>query len=180
VPVLTTDRLLLRPFAEGDLDAYTAMMAEPEVCRYLGHGPLEREEAWRQIALFVGHERLRGYTLQAAELRETGELVGRVGLWRPEGWPGLEVGWALALPAWGHGYATEAAAAWRDYAFDVLAAPELCSIVHRDNAPSAGVAERIGHWPVESFSFRGHPCVLYAQRRGRAGPSGSSASLSTP
>jgi RimJ/RimL family protein N-acetyltransferase len=179
VPVLETTRLRLRPFTERDLDAYTAMMSEPEVCRYLGHGPLGREEAWRQIALFVGHEQLRGYTLQAAELRATGELVGRVGLWQPEGWPGLEVGWALALPAWGHGYATEAAAAWRDYAFDVLGAPEVCSIVHRDNAPSARVAERIGHRPVEAFSFRGHPCMLYAQQREGAGPSGSSASLST-
>jgi RimJ/RimL family protein N-acetyltransferase len=179
VPTLETDRLLLRPFVvEEDLDAYAAMMAEPDVCRYLGHAPCTRADAWRQLALFLGHEQLRGYTLHAVVERETGDLVGRVGLWNPEGWPGLEVGWTLALPAWGKGYATEAAAAWRDYAYEVLDAPELCSIVHRDNLPSARVAERIGHRPVRSFSHFGQPCVLYAQTRPGAGPGELSASLS--
>jgi RimJ/RimL family protein N-acetyltransferase len=180
VATIETERLLLRPFEEADLDEYTAMMSHPEVCRYLGHEPLNRDEAWRQIALFLGHQVLRGYTIEAALERTTGRLVGRVGLWRPEGWPGLEVGWTLAHPAWGKGYATEAAAAWRDYAFEVLRTAELCSIVHRDNSRSASVAERIGHRPWRAMPHFGQPCVLYGQTRPGAGPPDASATLSTP
>src|SRR5207253_7997909 len=93
---LETPRLLLRMLRESDLDAYAAMLADPEVMRHLGDGrPLSRPEAWRNLALMVGHWQLRGYGLWAAEERATGALVGRIGLWNPEGWPGLEVGWTL-------------------------------------------------------------------------------------
>ena len=61
------------------------------------------------MALFIGHWALRGYGIWVVE-RE-GALIGRIGLWQPEGWPGLEVGWLLGRDAWGHGYATEAARA---------------------------------------------------------------------
>jgi len=177
---LETARLVLRPFVLDDLEAYAAMMAEPEGCRYLGHDPLDRDDAWRQLALFLGHEALRGYSLQAVVERATGALVGRAGLWRPEGWPGLEVGWALAHPAWGRGYATEAAAAWRDHAFTELGATDLCSVVHKDNLRSARLAERIGHRPLEAVTIRGAPCVLYGQTRPGAGPPDPSATLSAP
>ncbi|MGZ4617490.1 MAG: GNAT family N-acetyltransferase [Frankiaceae bacterium] len=91
--------------------------------------------------------------------------MGRCGLWRPEGWPGLEVGWALHPEVWGCGIATEAAAAWRNYAFEVLGADELISIMHELNVQSAAVAQRIGHTFVRRFLFRGHPCHIYGQRR---------------
>ena len=78
---------------------------------------------------------------------------------------GIEVGYVFARDAWGHGYATEAAAAWRDWAFDVLGLEELLSVIHRDNERSKRVAERIGHRYLRDIELRGHPCVLYGQRR---------------
>ena len=93
---LASRRLLLRMFRESDLDAYAAMCGDPEVMRYLGDGyPLTRAEAWRNMALVLGHWQLRGFGLWAVEERATGLLAGRVGCWQPEGWPGLEIGWAL-------------------------------------------------------------------------------------
>jgi RimJ/RimL family protein N-acetyltransferase len=165
VTVLETERLVLRPFVADDFPAYAAMVADPDVVRYLGHPPMDRETAWRHMALVVGHSVLRGWTQQAVELRATGEVIGRCGLWQPEGWPGLEVGWVLARSAWGHGYATEAASAWRDWAFDVLGADELVSVVHIQNTASSRVAERIGHRRLRDIELRGHPCVLYGQQR---------------
>ena len=163
-PTLETERLLLRPLVEDDLDAYSAMMADAEVVEFLGTTPVDRADAWRHLALLVGHGVLRGWTNNAVIAKATGRFLGRCGLWQPEGWPGLEVGWALDRHAWGHGYATEAAAAWRDWAFAHLDADELISVVHRDNVRSARVAERIGHRRLRDIELRGHPCVLYGQR----------------
>jgi RimJ/RimL family protein N-acetyltransferase len=164
--VLRTPRLLLREFAEDDLDELTAIMADPEVTRYLGDGEaVDRADCWRFIALALGHQRLRGYALWAAVVRDTGRLVGRVGLWYPEGWPGLEVGWVLGRASWGRGYATELAAACRDYAFDVVGTDELISLIYPDNVRSVAVAERIGHRHLRDTVFKGEPCRVYGQRR---------------
>lgn len=165
MPTLETERLLLRPWYAADLESYAQMMAEPEVVRFLGHDPLDRAEAWRSLALFVGHDVLRGFTLNAVVDKTTDRVVGRCGLWCPKGWPGLEVGWAFHPDVWGRGFATEAAAAWRTYAFDTLRAHELISIVHELNVRSAAVAQRIGHRFMRKFQFRGQPCHLYGQQR---------------
>jgi RimJ/RimL family protein N-acetyltransferase len=165
MPVLETERLLLRPLEQDDLGEYAAIMADPEVVRYLGGAPMTRDEAWRHIALMLGHEQLRGWTNNAVVEQATGRLLGRCGLWQPEGWPGVEVGWAFGRFAWGHGFATEAAVAWRDWAFANLDVDELVSVIHRDNERSKRVAERIGHRYFRDLDVMGHPCQLYGQRR---------------
>ena len=165
MPTLTTDRLLQRPFEERDLDDYAAMVADPEVVRYFSAGVLTREAAWLQMAVFLGHEQLRGWSNSAVVERATGQVIGRCGLWQPEGWPGLEVGWALARASWGRGYATEAASAWRDWAFAELGANELISVIRPDNAPSIRVAERIGSRPLREARVNGVECVIYGQAR---------------
>lgn len=66
MPTLETDRLILRLFRETDLDAYSEMCADPDVMRYIGVGqPLSRSEAWRNMAMILGHWQLRGYGLWA-------------------------------------------------------------------------------------------------------------------
>ena len=61
VPELNTERLLMRGFADDDLDAWASICADREVTRWVGHGEgLSREDAWRQIAYLVGHWELRG------------------------------------------------------------------------------------------------------------------------
>ena len=78
--------------------------------------------------------------------KETGELIGQCGLtWQD--WNGrqvLEVGYLFRRDAWGRGYATEAAVACRNYAFETLNAPEVFSIIRDSNLPSRRVAERNG------------------------------------
>ena len=160
---LETPRLALRPFAREDLDPYAALSADPEVTRYIG-GPQDRAGAWRFMALALGHLRLRGYSQSAVVEKATGRLVGRGGLWYPEGWPGLEVGWVLARGAWGRGYATELGAACRDHAFAELGADRLYSIIHPDNTASVRVAERIGHRLLGETEVGGVRCLLYGQQ----------------
>ena len=141
------------------------MLADPQVVRYLSGKTSTREDAWRNMAAMLGHEQLRGFSNNAVVDKATGRFLGRCGLWNPEGWPGTEVGWALASEAWGNGYATEAAAAWRDWAFAELPIDELISVIHVDNARSKAVARRIGHRYMHDLDVRGSPCEIWGQPR---------------
>ena len=162
-PVLETPRLRLRPLAEGDLDALAAMAADPEVMRYLTGGQtFDREDTWRQIAMFVGHWTLRGFGQWTVEERATGTIVGRVGLHYPEGWPDREVGWVVARPHWGKGFAREAAAAALDHAFGRLGWARAISLIHPDNTRSIRVAEGLGERLEGQTTVRGGPVRVYA------------------
>jgi RimJ/RimL family protein N-acetyltransferase len=142
---LKTERLILRMFREDDLDAYAAICAQPEVMRFLGNGvPLDRADSWRQMAFFIGHWHLRGYGQWAVEERDTGTLVGRIGFYNPEGWPGFELGWVLGKEHWGQGYATEGASRCLDHAFDEMGREHVISLIHPDNRASIRVADRLG------------------------------------
>ena len=110
IPVVSTARLTLRAFEDDDLDAWAAIVADPETARYVG-GVRDRAEAWLRMAAYHGHWVLRGFGQWAVVETGSGRLVGRAGLWCPEGWPELEVGWTLSRDVWGRGYATEAGAA---------------------------------------------------------------------
>jgi RimJ/RimL family protein N-acetyltransferase len=159
---LHTDRLTLRMLCESDLDAYAAMCADPEVMRHLGEGkPLSRPEAWRQLALMVGHWQLRGYGMWAVEERDTGRFAGRVGCWNPEGWPGFEIGWTLGRAFWGKGYATEAARAALRIAFQDLGQPRIISLIRPANVRSVRVAERLGERPQGTTEVNGHEALVY-------------------
>lgn len=160
--VIETERLVLRMFRESDTDAYADMMSDPEVMRFLGGQPVPRAEAWRNMAMILGHWQLRGYGMWAVEEKEGGEMVGRVGCWRPEGWPGLEVGWTLRRRFWGRGYATEAARASLDYAFTALDQPRVISLIAPDNVNSIRVAERLGERPEGEWEVLGTKLIVYA------------------
>ena len=70
--------------------------------------------------------------------------MGRIGLWNPKGWPGLEVGWLLARSRWGEGLATEGGRRALAWAFDMLAADHVISLIRPENVASIRVAEKLG------------------------------------
>lgn len=160
IPQLETPRLVLRGWRASDIDPYAAMCADPEVMRYVGV-PIDRQQSWREMATHAGHWAFRGYGNWAVVRRDDGAVLGRAGLWNPEGWPGLEVGWQLARHAWGNGYATEAGRAAMDWAWEVLGATQLISLIHTENARSMRVAERLGMRPVRDGSMAGTAVVVY-------------------
>ncbi|MGE5177505.1 MAG: GNAT family N-acetyltransferase [Bacteroidota bacterium] len=160
---LETERLILRQFRDSDIEAYAAMCADPEVMRYIGEGkPLSRDDAWRNMAMVAGHWSLRGYGMWAVEERSTGALVGRVGLYYPEGWPGQEVGWALARPHWGKGFAFEAARASLAHAFEILQWRRAISLIDPENRRSIRLAERLGERLEGELPVRGWKTLCYA------------------
>lgn len=166
--MLETERLILRMFRESDLDQYAEICADPHVVRYLGEGkPLARWEAWRQMAMIVGHWQLRGYGPWAVEERSTGRLLGRIGFFNPEGWPGFELGWTLGRFAWGHGYATEGATAALQFAFSELKAEKVISLIQPPNEPSIRVALRIGEKLEGRTEVQGKEVLIYGVGRPR-------------
>ena len=143
IPTVRTERLVLRPFANDDLDSWAAIVADPETARYVG-GVMDRATAWLRLAAYHGHWVLRGYGQWAVESRASGELLGRAGLWFPEGWPELEVGWTLARSAWGRGYATEAGRAAIEWGRSELGLERIASVINPANERSIAVAQRLG------------------------------------
>ena len=172
-PMLETERLRLRSFREADLDAYAAICADPEVMRYLGDGrALSRADAWRQMALIIGHWTLRGYGLWAVEERATGALVGRLGFFKPEGWPGFELGWMLRRASWGRGYATEGAGRALAHAFTEMGRDHLISLIRPDNRASIRVAERLGERLERRTDLFGQEALVYGIDRAQWEASG--------
>jgi RimJ/RimL family protein N-acetyltransferase len=159
---LETERLILRMFREDDLEQYAGICSDPEVVRYLGEGQtLDRAGAWRQMAMILGHWKLRGFGLWAVEERGSGKLVGRIGFFEPEGWPDFEVGWVLGREHWGKGYATEGARRALAYAFEEMGRDHVISLIRPENGGSIRVAERLGERLEGRMELYGHEVLVY-------------------
>jgi RimJ/RimL family protein N-acetyltransferase len=165
-PELETERLRLRQFRGPDLDAYARITSDPETMRYLAKGvAFELEDALRSLGYIDGHWRIRGYGLWAVEEKATGLLVGRIGLMRPAGWPGLEVAWLVARERWGKGFATEGGRAALAHAFTVLSVRRAISLIAPENTASIRVAEKLGMRFAEARQIAGRVAALYAVER---------------
>lgn len=165
--IVETPRLILRQPSADDLEPFVEIHEDPEVMRYMkvvGNSS-GRVASWRLLALLIGHWQLRGYGQWTVVERTTGVVVGRVGLWNPEGWPGLEVGWVIRRSCWGQGFAPEAARAAMDFAFTTIGADELISIIRPDNLRSIRVAEKIGETLLRTQVIDGVENCVYGIRR---------------
>jgi RimJ/RimL family protein N-acetyltransferase len=149
VTTLETDRLTLRGWRDDDLDALTALNADPEVMRYIRDGSVrDRRQSAENLQTMIATWEELGYGLFAVEVRETGVLIGWAGLavptFLPQVMPAVEIGWRLDRRAWGHGYATEAASAALRFGLLDRGLDRIISIRHVENVRSARVMEKLG------------------------------------
>ncbi|HEX6141896.1 MAG TPA: GNAT family N-acetyltransferase [Geminicoccaceae bacterium] len=151
---LETERLRLRQFGEGDLDDLARLNADPAFARFIG-GIKRRSDSWRQLAMLIGHWQMRGYGWYAVTLKGDDRLIGRIGHWYPEGWPELEVGWALDPALWGRGYAVEGARACLEVARESLGLASVISLIDPSNRASQRVCEKLGGRPERPFLLDG-------------------------
>jgi RimJ/RimL family protein N-acetyltransferase len=149
----------------SDLDAMADLLGDPEVMAFYPR-PKSRAEALGWIEWNQRLYRERGFGLWAIELRDTGAFVGDCGLTPQEvdGMPEVEVGYHVRRLLQGRGYATEAAAASRDYARDVLGLGRLIAIIDPRNVPSQRVAERIGLGLEKETDWSGKRVRIHAGR----------------
>jgi RimJ/RimL family protein N-acetyltransferase len=146
--VIETPRLRLRELTAQDEDSLAAMFADPEVMTWIGQGGvLGRDAVQRVLQRELEGYAERGYGEWALTVRGSDEMIGLCGL---IDWPGLEgrdeleVAYLLGRAWWGRGFATEAAAAIRDWAVRELGRDRLVSLVYHDNLASIGVARKLG------------------------------------
>lgn len=143
--ILETERLILRKIDPvRDFDSWARIMADERTVKYIGGQVMDRALAWRHMAAVIGHWEIRGYGFFSVESKQTGEWIGRVGPWNPEGWPEPEIGWTIGREHWGKGYATEAGHAALKYAREVLGWTKVIHVILTGNERSIAVAERLG------------------------------------
>ena len=156
---IRTDRLLMRRWRDSDRAPFAAMNADPEVMRFFP-ATLDRLASDRQADRIEALFGEQGFGLWALEVPGTAEFIGFTGLNpMPAGVPGaggMEIGWRLARPAWHQGYASEAATAAVDVAFNGAGLAELWSMTATANEPSQAVMRRIG---MTRSSYFDHPAV---------------------
>ena len=155
VPVLETQRLILREPRLADFDAYADFSASSRA-DFVG-GPMDRAQAWRRFASGIGHWILRGFGLWTIEDKTTGAVAGRTGLIAHEGWPETELGWQIYDGFEGQGYAHEAAMAARHQAYHVMGLPPMISLSGCGTVAAAldrEIPPNIAAWLIVSRSAR--------------------------
>lgn len=153
IPVLETDRLILRAPGAADLDAETAFWTSDR-SKFVG-GPKQPHEVWRILATFIGHWTLRGYGMWAIEDKATGAYLGRTGAWHPGEWPEAEIGWTAMPEAEGKGIVFEAATAARDWLYTYGGWTTAISTIDVDNDRSQALAKRLGATYERDHDFPG-------------------------
>jgi len=168
VVMIETKRLLLRRLVISDHEALDTLFANEEVMESSNDGPLNTKEVgvWLKSQI-EGYQECCGIEIMAVEIRSTSEVIGYCGLTKSpdiDGATEIEIGYRLIRKFWGHGYATEAASAVRDYAFSELALPRLVALVEPVNRQSIAVARKLGMTYEKDVMMEGydHPDHLYS------------------
>lgn len=143
--ICETERLLLRELQYTDIDALSRILRDEETM-YAYNGAFSGQETLDWLERQFARYKKYGFGLWAVILKESGEMIGQCGLtmqpWKDKEL--LEIGYLFNKNYWHSGYAIEAAKACKKYAFEVLGAGEVCSIIRDTNIPSQRVAERNG------------------------------------
>jgi RimJ/RimL family protein N-acetyltransferase len=161
--ILETARLRLRELVPADRDFMAEMLAESEMMRYYPRR-LTRELSEDWIAKQLARYEADGHGLWLAELRDTGQAIGQIGLVRQavNGADECEVGYLIHRPYWRKGFATEGALACRDFAFQRLARPRVIALVRPDNEQAQGVARNLGMEVVGHAPHAGTEHLVFA------------------
>ncbi|HEY0797562.1 MAG TPA: GNAT family N-acetyltransferase [Candidatus Baltobacteraceae bacterium] len=172
-----TERLIVRPWRDEDLEPWIAMHIDKRVMEFFPPGH-DRVRAQADVAAFRSRLERDGYGWWAVEVKGFAPFAGSVALqdvpFTAHFTPALEVGWRFAYDHWGRGYATEAARAVLTFAFNELAADEVVAMTAAINLRSQRVMQRLGMTrdPNDDFEhprtdlgspLRAH--VLYRKRR---------------
>lgn len=168
--MIQTSRLLLRPFLQDDLDFLIRLFQDRQVMEFSnGLRSPEESEIWLENQI-KSQNGINGYSHLAIQLRSNSELIGYCGIAElpiPDHQTEMEIGYRLSPEFWDNGFATEAAIAVRDYAFNELSLARLVALVDPGNDRSIKVAQKLGMKFEKEIMMPGysHPDHMYAIRK---------------
>lgn len=150
--ILETERLYLRELNQGDFEALSRILTDEETM-YAYNGAFSPEETQEWLDRQLTRYKKYGFGLWAAVLKEKDEMIGQCGItmqpWKDK--EVLEIGYLFRRDCWHKGFAAEAAAACKKYAFTKLNADKIHSIIRDTNIPSQNVAKRNGMRITDSW-----------------------------
>jgi RimJ/RimL family protein N-acetyltransferase len=169
IPVLETERLVLRGHRLEDFADCSILWTDPAVTRFIGGKPSTREEVWARLLRYAGLWSLLGFGYWVVTEKDTGRFLGEVGFadFRREIEPSLEgvpeAGWVMAPHSHGKGYATEAvkaAIAWGEKHFGDR---HMACIIAPENGPSLRVAEKCGFREWQHTTYKDNPTIMFVR-----------------
>ena len=171
-PRVETERLTLRGFRAGDLDAHAATLGDHDVMRHIGGSPVNREDSWRRLLMGIGMWATIGMGPWAVELKSDGRMIGHCGFFQFNrdmqplilGEP--EMGWIFDRSVHGQGIAFEACQAALAWADEALKAQSYPAIIDFENTPSMKLAVRLGFVRQDDAVYRGEG-IAFFRRPGR-------------
>ncbi|WP_017473161.1 GNAT family N-acetyltransferase [Amphibacillus jilinensis] len=154
--VIETERLYLRELIKEDIKELAKILSDPESMQYYA-GPFKQEKVEKWIQWNIDNYKKYNHGLWAVILKDGETFLGDCGITMQaiENERVPEIGFHILKKYWNQGYATEAAIACRDYAFNVLNYPKLFSYTTLENRSSQKVAEKIGMQPYKIFEKNG-------------------------
>lgn len=167
VPIVETERLLLRGHALQDFGFFADLWSKPDVTKFIGGKPRSEEETWSKFLRMIGHWQAMGFGYWAVEDKVGGALIGEVGvadfkrIMSPSIKGELEAGWVLSPKAQGKGYATEAMKAVLDWADEHVPGKAICAIIEPKNIASIKVAEKLEFTKTAQTVYMGSDIILY-------------------
>lgn len=170
VPILTTERLILRGQRMEDFPSYAAMWATENVTRFIGGKPQTEEEAWARFLRIAGQWQMLGYGFWTIEVKAGGKRIGEAGFveGRREIEPSLkgmpEIGWGIHPEEQGKGYALEAATAALNWGIEHFKGQPIRCIIAPENTPSLKLAEKLGFRELVRTVYKGEPIIMLERR----------------
>ncbi|MDO6963236.1 GNAT family N-acetyltransferase [Rhizobium alvei] len=167
IPILHTERLILRPHQAADFDAYFAMWSDPAVVRFIGGKPFDRETSWTRFLRHAGMWLHMGFGYLAITDRQTGAFLGETGFQElrrkidPAIEGSLEAGWVLRGAAQGRGIVTEAVSAMMAWADEAHAGRRITCFIEPSNEASRRVAAKLGFAEFARTDYHGAEVILF-------------------
>ena len=159
--MLETDRLILRPLDEKDIDVIYAMRCDADVMRFIRE-PQNRNESADWLELVSSRWKTEQIGFCAMLEKTSGRFLGWCGIWRLKETGELEIGYATAKEFWKKGYATEAAIKFLDYAFEKIQPEKIVAVAQPENTASRRVMEKLGMSFIKTDIFYNQTLVQYA------------------
>ncbi len=162
-PILTTEHLSMRPFAESDLDWLVSHRSDGDVSRYLGGAELQTPSfVLKRLRFYMDCFERLGFSMCLTTWNETGRAIGVSGLQPLEKTGHIEVGYSFEKEFWGKGLATEAAAAWLEFGFSKAGLERIVAVAEPANIGSTRVMEKLGMTFEKTSLSYGLQVVRYA------------------